>query len=315
MNNFYENYSNNKCLENGYKLAFPNKINSNIFKNSRLSPNINYFDGIEDGRYTPLTLTNDAISYLNVILGKILNEVNIKTQKKYMVRKIDSVNKDIVKQGSVFGYQVDREILTRLTIDFFAHELSKQETHRFIVIFTIDNNKNVNVEHLNLSNAFKYNFMNNKCVMNKPVNDSLILTDKVFDETTLCGVDGTKLDYSHLKNMDKVISSNNGIVNPYEVSKPFFLPQAIHDNSSSLCRNIHTFPNRKHTGWWDANGVALIEGKGENKLGIDHGYDKRYLTPYDNPTVAEYKNDLHARKYHNLFKRDTTNFLGGNVPL
>jgi hypothetical protein len=313
MNNFYEEYANKKCLENGFKLAFPNKINNNdILKYSNL-PNLNYFDGIEDGRYTPLTLSNESVSYLNLILGKILDNINKKTNKKYILRKIDSVNKEIVKQGSIFGYQVDREILTRITVDFFTHELTRQETRRFIVIFTIDNNKNVNVEHFNLSNAYKYNFMSNSCINDNPVNDQLILSDKVFNKINICGVDSSKIEYSLLSNVDKLTSTNNGIVNYNELAVPLFLPQAIHENSD--CQNVHTFPNRKHTGWWDENGVSLIEEKGKNKLGIDHGYDKRYLTPYDNPTVAKYQNDIHQSKYHNLFKRNAPNFIEGNIPL
>lgn len=314
MNNYYENYANFKCLQNGYKLAFPDKINNSGNLNTELSKSFQSYDGIKENRFTPMTLDNNSKRYLNNILGQILNQINKKTNSKYMLRKIDSVNKETIKQGCVSGHQVEREILIRTTVDFFAHELTKQETRRFIVIFTIDNKRNVNVEYINLSNAFKYNFMNNNSILRDPSNDDLIITDKALSSSNLIsGIDETKQDYSLLNNIEKITSKNYGYVNPNEVSQHIFLPNAVH-NKANIDDNGF-YPNRKHTGWWDSNGVALVEEPDCNKpkLGLDHAIESRPYQPYDNPTVARYEGEAYKNKHHNIFDLTRGNFLNGVV--
>jgi hypothetical protein len=314
MNQYYESYANYKCLQNGFKLAYPGKINDggNLKYDSLMQ--MNMYDNIYEERYTPLTLDNNTRLYLNAILGQILNNINTKTNAKYMLRKIDSVNKERVKQGSISGHQVEREVLTRITVDFFAHELTKQETRRFIVIFTLDNKRNVNVEHVNLSNALNYNFRTKDSILGIPSPDGLIITDKALESSfNISGIDETTLDYSLLNNIEKVTSKNYGYAKPNEVAQALFLPSAVHDIGNIDDNGF--FPNRKHTGWWDSNGVAIIEDPDcdKPKLGIDHAIGTRPFQPYDNPTVARYEGDAYKNKHHSLFDLARGNFLNGVV--
>jgi hypothetical protein len=316
MNQHYENYANFKCYQNGYKLAFPEKINNSGILKKDLSNTWYGYSNIPDGRITPMTLDNDSRLYLNDILGKVLNNINKQTGAKYMLRKIDSINKESIKQGSVSGHQVEREIQTRLTIDFFAHELTKQETRRLIVILTIDNNRNVNVEHINLSNAFKYNFMDYKCIISGPNPDDLIHTDKAMgNNDEICGIDETKQDYSLLTNLEKITAKNYGYAKPNEMSQTIFLPNAVHD--VGMLEDHGYYPNRKHTGWWDKNGVSLVElpDCDKPKTGLDHAIGKRSYQPYDNPTVARYEAEVYKNKHHSNFDLARGNFLGRNLSM
>lgn len=318
MRNIHENFVNAKCLENGYKLAFPDKINSaGILEPNVENPFMSY-SGLHDGRLTPMTLDNNTRTMLNNILGQILNQINNKTSSRYFLRKIDSVNISSIKQGSVTGAEVERIVKKRITVDFFAHELTKQETRRFIVIFTTDIDRNIMVEYINLSNAFKLDYGKQGCIMGSNLPDGLIHTDKALQvdtDTNICGIDETSMDYSHLSESDKL--GNKGIVpgvsNPKEAGTQVFLPNALHDKK--LLNSQGLYPNRKHTGWWDANGVAKVEEpncdpvNGCVKTGLDHAIGTRPYQPYENPTVVRFEGDAYKNKHHSIFDLARGNFI------
>lgn len=319
MKNMQENFANMKCLENGYKLAFPEKINSaGILEPNIKNPFMSY-DGIPDGRLTPMTIDTNTRNMLNHILGQILNQMNNKTGAKYFLRKIDSVNITSEKQGSIIVSGVERVMKKRITVDFFAHELTKQETRRFIVVFTTDRQRNVEVEHINLSNAFNLDYGKQGCIMGSPSADGLIHTDKALhphtDKNNICGIDETTMDYSHLSESEKM--ANKGVVPgvsaPSEIGTQVFLPNAVHDNK--LLNTQGFYPNRKHTGWWDKNGVANVEdancdiSNGPIKSGLDHAIGSRPYQPYDNPTVARYEGESYKNKHHSVFNLARGNFL------
>jgi hypothetical protein len=323
MQNLNDGYANYKCLQNGYKLAFPEKINSSGLLKPNIKNQFMSYDGLEDGRLTPMTLDNNTREMLNYILGNILNQINNKTGTKYFLRKIDSVNINKEKQGSISNIQVDREIKKRITVDFFAHELTKQETRRFIIIFTIDINRNITVEHINLSNAFHLNYgMNNTSKSVQPI-VGLIHTDEslypVSDVGNINGITNSKLEYSNLTNSEKLTNKNMGFANSTEVGKILFLPAVLQD--TGLLNSQSFYPNRKHSGWWDNNGVALVEDSDcsgindEIKTGLDHGIGTRPLQPYDNPTVARYEGESYKNKNHSLFDLARGNFLGRNLSI
>lgn len=317
IRNVQEGYANMKCMENGYKLAFPDKINSaGILELDDANPFMSY-DGIPDGRLTPMTMDNNTRTMLNHILGQILNQMNSKTGAKYFLRKIDSVNITSEKQGAVTDTDVDRVIKKRITVDFFAHELTKQETRRFIVVFTTDRERNIEIEHINLSNAFKLDYGKYGCTTNNLSSDGLIHTDNALhqDINNICGIDETTMDYSHLSESDKM--ANKGVVpgvsNPTETGTQVFLPNAVHD--TKLLNSQGLYPNRKHTGWWDTNGVAIVEYpncdsvNGPIKTGLDHAIGTRPYQPYNNPTVARYEGESYKNKHHSVFDLARGNFL------
>jgi hypothetical protein len=319
MQNIKETFANIKCLQNGYKLAFPDKINSSGILNGNIDNQFISYDGLNDGRLTPLTMDIDTKNMLNYILSNILNQINKKTKNKYFLSKIDSVNINTIKQGSVSLITEDRVIKKRITVDFFAHELNKLETRRFIVIFTIDPERNVNIEHINLSNAYK-NDNNSKCINNIINNDTLIHTDEaLLTYNNICGIDQTKNDYVLLTDSEKNTNKNHGFINSSEAGKHLFLPNIFHDFGELNSQGL--YPNRKHNGWWDSNGIALVEDpncnieKGEIKTGLDHGIGDRPYQPYDNPTIARSKHNSYENKHHDIFNLAKGNFLGGNLSI
>lgn len=111
--------------------------------------------------------------------------------------------------------------------------------------------------------------------------------------------------------------SNKGIVsgisNPAEAGTLLFLPNIIHKTKSLNSQGL--YPNRKHTGWWDTNGVAIVEkpncngSNGDIKTGLDHAIGMRSYQPYDNPTIARYEGESYKNKHHDIFGLTRGNFL------
>ena len=154
--------------------------------------------------------------------------------------------------------------------------------------------------------------MSNDSILGGPSPDDLIITDKALGPSnSISGIDETKQDYSILNNIEKVTSKNYGYAKPNEVSQSIFLPNAVHDTANIDDNGF--YPNRKHTGWWDSNGVALVEDPDcdKPKLGLDHSIGNRPYQPYDNPTVARYEGEAYKNKHHSIFDLARGNFLNG----
>jgi hypothetical protein len=118
------------------------------------------FAGLTDNAITIDTIPPGLATKMRSVLGGILNDINTKTGKRYFLQKIDRINSHPLKKGCIGceGEAAAGEFTlgVRYTVDFFAHELLNQETRRFVVIFVVDKDEKVNVEHINLSNAFRY---------------------------------------------------------------------------------------------------------------------------------------------------------------
>jgi hypothetical protein len=273
------------------------------------------FAGLSDGALTVDTIPNHLKDQLNAILGQILNSINAKVGKRYFLRKIDRVNVQPIKKGTV-GCELQRaeagELMVgvRYTVDFFAHELLNQETRRFIVIFVLDKSGNVQVEHFNMSNAFSY--PNKVFTDPKDLPDpEMIILDTPLESGAgpVMGKETAGLDFSQFKPEGGEKLNRHVRADTYLIGK-VFLPGAIHamdgvPSDSPLVPGTEVpvaaatletdprlrFPARKHGKWWDANGVALVEDARPDRIGLDHAIENRPEQIYDNPTVARQYRD------------------------
>jgi len=294
------------------------------------------FVGLSDGALTVDTIPEALNLKMRSVLGGILNDINAKTGKRYFLQKIDRINSQPIKKGCVgcetAGANTAAAVITaatgeftlgvRYTVDFFAHELLNQETRRFVVIFVVDKDERVNVEHINLSNAFRYPMkaFTNPADLPDP---EIIISDAALNPSgssgPIMGLPTGTLDFSQFKAEGAGNGDSIGVykrMDAYEASKIFingdqeaWVPLSVHRTDTplvpgtgadeSIARDpavmgpMVNWPNRKHGKWWDANGVANVEsdlGYGI-RSGLDHAINQRPPQVYDNPTVARMARD------------------------
>lgn len=297
------------------------------------------FAGISDGALTVDTIPVGMTQRMRSVLGGILNDINLKTGKRYFLQKIDRINSQPIKKGCIGcenagSNMIDNNVAmaaefgelvlgVRYTVDFFAHELLNQETRRFVVIFVVDKDERVNVEHINLSNAFRYPMkaFTNPADLPDP---EIIISDAGLNPSGssghIMGLPTGTLDFSQFKaegsnGKDESIGIYKRM-DAYEASKIFingdqeaWVPLNVHRSNTplvpgtaqdeSIAREpselgpMVNWPNRKHGKWWDVNGVANVEsdlGYGV-RSGLDHAINQRPPQIYDNPTVARMARD------------------------
>lgn len=249
------------------------------------------WDGIEDGSLTPQTINNKTKIELQKILGGILNQINYKTKSKYYLRKIDRINMEQIKQGMIgddynlpgvtrkFINEGEFLLGVRYTVDFFAHELKNQHTRRFVVIFTVDHDYNVKVEHLNLSNAWRHD----NIVFDTMETPELLTTNALLenDKYHIMGVNNSKLEFSQFNPEGLEDLKRHKNADPYEMGANF-LPGLTHDTIPE--ENMTT---RKNSTSWDKYGVFYTNNNDNKSNIIDHAYDVRPAQPFDNPTINE----------------------------
>lgn len=284
------------------------------------------FAGLTDGAITVDTIPPGLAAKMRSVLGGILNDINAKTGKRYYLQKIDRINSQPIKKGCIGceGAAAAGEFTlgVRYTVDFFAHELLNQETRRFVVIFVVDKDERVNVEHINLSNAFRYpqKAFTNPADLPDP---EIIISDAGLNPSgssgPIMGLPTGTLDFSQFNQEGTQGGESIGIykrMDSYEASKIFingdqeaWVPLSVHRTDTPLIPGTAqdesiarepivmgpqvNWPNRKHGKWWDANGVANVEsdlGTGV-RSGLDHAINIRPPQIYDNPTVARMARD------------------------
>lgn len=310
------------------------------------------YQGIEDGSYTVDTLPETMLGYINPILAQVLNQINYKTGARYYLRKIDRVNVQPISKGFIGCEQTAGQLGTalksacqsvdaagqelqlgvRYTVDFFAHELTNKDTHRFIVVFTANAKGEIQVEHFNIANG-QLHPDKMFAAANEPIPDplakpdNLIMTDRAFSRASsgnqsIMGVPTSSLDFSPFK-MDGagVSSANPGGWSDSAMLGQVFLPGVFHANGmpsgapqvtapTSLDQAITqeppfdpNWPQRKHGRWWDEFGVANVENCNSGRRGLDHAIDMRPVQPYDNPTVVRSEGNAYENENHWLFDR------------
>jgi hypothetical protein len=294
------------------------------------------YDGIYDGTLTVGTMPSRTKDEIDKILVQVLDEVNRQTGAGYILRKIDRANVECLRKGTVgcekkFRATGEFVMGARYTIDFFAHDAKDQETRRFIVIFVVNTNNEVQVEHLNLANAFsdkpKFRDLGTQNVgsTGKPYWKDLIITDEALTNSNGTNQTGTN-DAVDL-NIAPFKADGAGWLaprSPHEFGQKFLPQQGFQqpEKDTEVGRDRY-FPNRKHSKWWDPLGVFYADStipstktSGVGRYGLDHavnrnvdiaranGLDPReeqIRHPYDNPTVNRMASDSNKNRYHSIF--------------
>ena len=304
------------------------------------------YQGIEDGSYTVDTLSEQMLGYINPILAQVLNQINTKTGARYYLRKIDRVNVVPIDKGfigcelsggpgtalksacpAVDAATHEIQLGVRYTVDFFAHELTNQDTHRFIVVFTVNKQGEIQVEHFNISNGqiqpdkmFPTAAELHTDTLAKP--DNLIFTDAAFSRAasgnkSIMGVPTGSGEFSLFKPEGTQKATPQGW-NDSALLGQIFLPGMFQSDSTppgvpkttSLDTSLDqqppfnpNWPQRKHGRWWDEFGVANVENCSPERRGLDHAIDARPPQVYDNPTVARSEGNAYENTNHWLFNR------------
>jgi hypothetical protein len=247
---------------------------------------------------TPWTIDKPTKLIITDIIRKILNNINQQTGMSYYFTAYDQLKQDIIAFDT-----------TRFTADLFVHEIKNLFTRRMIIVFTVNfSTKQVQVEYINLSNAFKNP---DKSFMDYPAPALLLQDDNLLhNEYHIMGISNgmgnsmgngmgngkgkssnsnSTLDFSILKNSEILPKD---VPTPTEFQK-WILPMGI---ASSYQNPQSIFPSRRQSDCWDNNGVNYIEPQNNLQIGVNNTHLTRYPFPYINPTVNR------QRQYNTEYK-------------
>ena len=285
------------CIQYGHGWSNLDKLDSlNKFSNTKES--FNSYSGLTNNSDTPWTIDLPTKTIVISILKEILNSINKKTGMSDVFSGFDRLDQDKI------------DIITRrFTADFFVSEMRNLETKRLIIIFRLNfKTKEVDVEHINLSNAMK---LTDKVFMDTPVPD-LILTDDnlmsnvMTNEYKIMGANQSSLEFGILKGSEKGKGSWETGNSTFSQSAKDLRAYSLPVGSMSGYSNPQAiFPSRRQSKLWNTNGVNYVEPQTELKQGINNSSMQVYPQIYDNPTLGARTWDT---EYKDLF--DLTNSSG-----
>ena len=230
----------------------------------------NMFTGINSNSDTPWTIEKSTKLIITDILKKIINEINKKTGMSYVFTAYDQL-----------GQEVICPVRTRFTADFFVHEMRNLETRRIIIKFIVNfSSKQVDVEYINLSNAFK---LPEKQFMDYPAPELILQDDNLLrNEYHIMGLNKSNIDFSILRDDE---GRPKQVPTPTEFNK-WILPLGI-DAASGNPQAL--FPSRRHSTCWDTSGANYVEPQSQLKLGVNNSSMIKMPYIYDNPTINRQK--------------------------
>jgi hypothetical protein len=228
--------------------------------------NFKNYSGLTNHSDTPWTIDDPTKTNVITILKQIMNMINKKTGMSYVFSGFDRLDQDVIDTNSI-----------RYTSDFFAGEMRNLETRRFIIIFVLNlKTKEVQVEHINLSNAFK---SPDKMFMDSRIPELIITDDNLLkNEYHIMGLSKSKIDFGILKEgegitrPDRNAKELRGDIMPVGMFTAIQNPQAI-------------FPSRRQSRCWDTSGANYTQKQTDLKMGINNSPMIRMPEIYDNPTV------------------------------
>lgn len=226
------------------------------------------YAGKNDHSDTPWTIDKPTKLIITDIIRKLLNEINKQTGMTYYFTAFDQLKQDVLCPAR-----------TRFVADIFVHELKNLFTRRMLMVFIVNfATKEVEVEHINLSNAFK---LPEKVFMDYPASNLILQDDNLLsNEYQIMGRNSSKLDFSILAAQD---APPKDVPTPTEFQK-WILPMGIaaaYQNPQAI------FPSRKQSNCWDTSGVNYIEPQTSLQMGVRNTPLTRYPYPYFNPTVNQ----------------------------
>jgi hypothetical protein len=262
------------------------------FRNGR--EDFNTYSGLTNRSDTPWTIDLPTKTMVITILNQIMNDINKKTGMAYVFSGFDRLDQD----------KIDR-VTTRFTADFFVGEMRNLETKRLIIIFTLNyKTKEVQVEHVNLSNAMK---VQDKVFMDYPAPE-LILTDTnlMKNDYKIMGMNQSSLEFGVLAGSETGKGSwetgNGGGSQSAKDLRAYMLPVG---SLSAYSNPQAIFPSRRQSKCWDTAGINYAQSQTDLKIGINNSSMKVFPHPYENPTQGGRSWDS---EYRDLF--DLTNSSG-----
>lgn len=262
--------------------------------NTIKNDSIRTFAEITNNSDNPWTIDKPTRLIITDIIRKIINNINDQTNMSYYFVDYDQLKQEVVTP-----------IETRFTADIFVHEMKNLFSRRIILIFTVNFvTKQVQVEYVNLSNAFKNP---EKTFMDYPASALLLQDDNLLNnEYQIMGRNNSILDFSILKD-NEILPKN--IPTPTEFQK-WILPMGI---SSAYQNPQANFPSRRQSNCWDNNGINYIEPQTKLLMGVKNTSLTRYPYPYFNPTTNMQKT-IYDTEYKWLFDlSDNSSGFGRNV--
>jgi hypothetical protein len=263
--------------------------------NSNNKENFNSYSGLSNNSDAPWTIDLPTKTIVINILKQILNVINKKTGMSYVFSGFDRLDHDVVDK-----------VTTRFTADFFVSEMRNLETKRLIIIFTVNyKTKEVDVEHINLSNAMK---VTDKVFMDYPSAELIMTDDNLMkNEYKIMGINQSSLDFGILKGSEtgkgSLVSGNSkGLNQSAKELRAYILPVG---SLSGYSNPQAIFPSRRSSKCWDSDGIAYTEGQTGLKVGLNNSSMKVFPQPYENPSygMRDYNSE-----YKDLF--DLTNSSG-----
>ena len=228
------------------------------------------FAGRNSNSDTPWTIEKSTKLVVTDILRKIVNEINVKTGMSYVFTAYDQLGQEVVSRER-----------TRFTADFFVHEMRNLETRRIIIKFIVNfANKKVDVEYINLSNAFK---LPEKQFMDYTAPELILQDDNLLNNKYhIMGLNNSKIEFSILRDDH---GKPKQIPTPTEFNK-WILPIGI-DAASGNPQAL--FPSRRQSTCWNTNGVNYVEPQTHLKMGINNSPMIKMPYIYDNPSINRQK--------------------------
>jgi hypothetical protein len=255
---------------------------------------IRTFANLTNNSDNPWTIDKPTKLIITDIIRKIINNINNQTNMSYYFVDYDQLKQDIISP-----------VETCFTADIFVHEMKNLFSRRILLIFTVNfATKQVEVQHVNLSNAFKNP---EKTFMDYPSPALLLQDDNLLNnEYQIMGRNSSKLDFSILKD-NEVLPKN--IPTPPEFQK-WILPMGI---ASAYQNPQAIFPSRRHSTCWDNNGVNYIEPQTTLQMGVKNTPLTKYPYPYFNPTT-NMQRTIYDTQYKWMFDfADNRSGFGRNV--
>ena len=247
-------------------ILFLIKYNEGSQKNEGFTNNSNTYADLSNKSDNPWTIDKPTKLIITDILRKIINMINHKTGMSYYFTAYDQLSQEVVCSKR-----------TRFTADFFVHEMRNLETRKIIVIFVVNfETRQVDVEHINLSNAFK---SPNKVFMDYPAPELIIQDNSLLkNEYHIMGLNKSKIDFSILRDDQ---GRPKKIPTPTEFNK-WILPMGI---ASAYQNPQAIFPSRRQSTCWNSAGVNYAQPQTKLQMGISNSPLTKYPYPYFNPTV------------------------------
>jgi hypothetical protein len=155
------------------------------------------------------------------------------------------------------------------------------ETRRMIIKFVVNfASKKVDVEYINLSNAFK---LPEKQFMDYTAPELILQDDNLLkNEYHIMGLNKSKIDFSILRDDQ---GRPKKVPTPPEFNK-WILPMGI-DQASGNPQAL--FPSRRQSRCWDSNGANYIEPQTKLKMGVNNSPMIKMPYIYDNPSINRQK--------------------------